>query len=73
MRDSVAIPGNRHDSRASRSLAAESYSFRSESESASLSIQEYGSCLHGFFLGLCIQGGLALALYGLYVVGHMIQ
>jgi hypothetical protein len=73
MQDSVAILSNRHDSSISRSLMGESRSFRNESGTASFSIQEYGTCLHGFLLGLCIEGGLALALYGLYVVGHMIQ
>jgi hypothetical protein len=73
MQDSAAILGNRHDSRVSRSLVGESRSFRHDSETGTLSIQEYGTCLHGFLLGLCIEGGLALALYGLYVVGHMIQ
>jgi hypothetical protein len=73
MRDSAAILRNHHASSVSRSSLRQSCTFQNNSQSASLSIQEYGTCLHGFLLGLCIEGGLALGLYGLYYVGHLIR
>jgi len=44
-----------------------------ESESNSLSLQEYGTCFHGFLLGLCLEVTLALGLYGVYYVSHHIR
>jgi hypothetical protein len=39
----------------------------------SLSIREYGSCLQGFVAGLCLEGMLALCLYGVYHIGHVVR
>ena len=56
-----------------RSSAYEGSAVRTESKSTSLSLQEYGTCFHGFLLGLCLEGALALGLYGVYCVSHVIR
>ncbi len=56
-----------------RSSAYEDSALRRESKSTSLSLQEYGTCFHGFLLGLCLQGALALGLYGVYCISHIIR
>jgi hypothetical protein len=38
---------------------------------AHLSIRHYGICLQGFLVGLCLEGVLALGLYGLYQVAYV--
>jgi len=68
-----AILEDRHTATALRSSVCEDSSLRIESESNSLSLREYGSCFHGFLLGLCLEGSLALCLYGVYYVTHVIR
>jgi hypothetical protein len=55
------------------SPACESSSFSQETELESLSIREYGNCMQGFLVGLCLEGVLALCLYGVYHIGHVIR
>jgi hypothetical protein len=46
-------------------------SFAQENNLESLSIREYGNCVQGFLVGLCLEGVLALCLYGVYHIGHI--
>jgi hypothetical protein len=48
------------------SAASESRTLVQEARPAHLSIRHYGICLQGFVVGLCLEGALALCLYGLY-------
>jgi hypothetical protein len=43
-----------------------------EAEQESMSLQEYGSCVQGFLVGLMLEGALALCLYGMYRLGHIL-
>lgn len=44
-----------------------------EARQASPSIRQYGSCIKGFMAGLCMEGALALGLYAMYHLGHMLR
>jgi tetrahydromethanopterin S-methyltransferase subunit B len=55
------------------SPSRESSSFAQETDLESLSIREYGNCMQGFLVGLCLEGVLALCLYGVYHIGHVIR
>jgi hypothetical protein len=68
-----AILENRHAAPILRSSAYEVSATRNASNSASLSLREYGTCFHGFLLGLCLEGAFALCLYGVYYVSHVIR
>jgi hypothetical protein len=68
-----ALLEDRHNATAMRSSVCEGSALTIESESNSLSLQEYGTCLHGFLLGLCLEGTLALGLYGIYYISHVIR
>jgi hypothetical protein len=68
-----AILEDRHTATALRNSVCEGSALTIESESNSLSLQEYGTCFHGFLLGLCLEGTLALGLYGIYYVSHVIR
>ena len=37
------------------------------------SIREYSSCVKGFMAGLFMEGALALSLYAMYHLGHMLH
>lgn len=50
--------------------ACESRTLAQETRPAHLSIRHYGICLQGFLVGLCLEGALALCLYGLYRVAY---
>jgi hypothetical protein len=66
-----ALLKDRHTGSVLRSSVCEGPAL--ESESNSLSLQEYGTCFHGFLLGLCLEVTLALGLYGVYYVSHHIR
>jgi len=68
-----ALLEDRHTTSVLRSSVCEDAVLRKESESNSLSLREYGSCFQGFLLGLCLEGALALCLYGVYYVSHVIR
>jgi hypothetical protein len=55
------------------SPAREVSSFAQESDLGSLSMQGHGNCIKGFLVGLCLEGALALCLYGVYHIGHVIR
>jgi hypothetical protein len=44
-----------------------------ETRHLSASIRVYGSCVKGFMAGLCMEGALALCLYGIYHLGHILH
>ncbi len=73
MRNPSATLSGLQTSSSSSSSTTEHHSFKRDTASASFSFREYSTCLHGFLLGLCIEGGLALGLYGLYYIGHTIK
>jgi len=73
MQVSTAILQNRPTAPALRTATREGLTFENTRAQESLSIREYGSCFHGFFLGLCLEGALALCLYGIYLFGHVIR
>ncbi len=52
------------------SSARETSSYAKESGGASTSIRHYAICLQVFVVGLCLEGVLALCLYGLYHVAY---
>ncbi len=52
------------------SSAWESRAIGNQEPPAHLSIRHYGICLQGFLVGLCLEGALALCLYGLYQVAY---
>ena len=43
-----------------------------ETPQGTASIREYGNCIRGFVVGLCLEGALALCLYGMYHLGHIL-
>lgn len=53
------------------SSACEPRALAKEELPAHLSIRHYGICLQGFLVGLCLEGALALCLYGLYQVAYV--
>jgi tetrahydromethanopterin S-methyltransferase subunit B len=55
------------------SPSCDSSSFAQESDLESLSIKEYGNCIQGFLVGLCLEGVLALCLYGVYHIRYVIR
>ena len=56
-----------------RSCTCEGSAVSNESMSTSLSLREYGTCFHGFLLGLCVEGALAFCLYGIYYVSRVMR
>lgn len=56
---------------ATTSIAVESSSFAQDANEDSLSMREYGNCVQGFVVGLCLEGVLALCLYGVYHIGYI--
>jgi hypothetical protein len=44
-----------------------------ETHRETASIREYGNCVQGFVAGLCLEGALALCLYGMYHIGHILR
>jgi hypothetical protein len=44
-----------------------------ETHKSTASIREYASCAQGFVAGLCLEGALALCLYGMYHIGHILR
>jgi hypothetical protein len=62
-----------HTGSASMSPVCEPSSFALETDFESSSIQVHGNCIQGFLVGLCLEGVLALCLYGVYHIGHVIR
>ena len=54
-----------------KSSASEASSLVQNANPQSLSIREYGICIQTFVVGLCLEGVLALCLYGVYHIGHV--
>ena len=73
MHASATLPMEAQTVSAMISPACEASSFAQESDLESLSMQEYGNCIQGFLVGLCLEGVLALCLYGVYHIGHVIR
>lgn len=59
-----------HTATTLQSCTCEGSALSNESGSTSLSLRDYGTCFQGFLLGLCVEGALALCLYGVYYVSH---
>ena len=55
------------------SPAVQAFSISQDANLESLSFREYGTCIQGFVVGLCLEGVLALCLYGVYHIGHVVR
>jgi hypothetical protein len=44
-----------------------------EMRQQSPSISVYGRCIRGFMVGICLEGVLALCLYGIYHLGQILH
>jgi hypothetical protein len=55
------------------SSVCEAPAFTSETYEATASYREYGSCIQGFMVGLFLEAALALCLYGMYHLGHVLR
>lgn len=73
MQATATLPMEAQNVPAMISPAGEPSSFAQEAELESLSIREYGNCVQGFLAGLCLEGVLALCLYGVYHIGHVVR
>jgi len=73
MQATASLPLEAQTTFAMTSSAVESSSFGQDANLESLTIREYGNCIQGFFVGLCLEGVLALCLYGVYHIGHVVH
>jgi tetrahydromethanopterin S-methyltransferase subunit B len=71
MQATASLPIEVQTVTAMTSPAAQSSSFAQDANLESLSIREYGNCIQGFVVGLCLEGVLALCLYGVYHIGYI--
>jgi tetrahydromethanopterin S-methyltransferase subunit B len=72
MQAMASLPMEAHTGTAMISPVCEP-SFTPNSNLESLTIREYGNCMQGFLVGLCLEGVLALCLYGVYHIGHLVR
>lgn len=70
MGTTVSVLRGTHTDSMLLSSACESRTLAQETRPAHLCIRNYGICLQGFLVGLCLEGALALCLYGLYQVAY---
>jgi hypothetical protein len=70
MGTTASILGNAPTDSRFLSSACEPHALAKQAPPAHLSIRHYGICLQGFLVGLCLEGALALCLYGLYQVAY---
>ena len=70
LRAPVSILSNTQSDCIVLSSAREPSSYAKESGSASTSVRHYAICLQVFVVGLCLEGALALCLFGLYHVAY---
>jgi hypothetical protein len=55
------------------SSVCEPSALQRETHKSTASIREYANCAQGFVAGLCLEGALALCLYGMYHIGHILR
>jgi hypothetical protein len=73
MSASASLPLEMQTIPAMTSPAGQASSIAQDANLDSLSIREYGNCIQGFVVGLCLEGVLALCLYGIYHIGHVVR
>jgi hypothetical protein len=73
MSASASLPLEMQTIPAMTSPAVQASSIAQDANLDSLSIREYGNCIQGFVVGLCLEGVLALCLYGIYHIGHVVR
>ncbi|MGB6134362.1 MAG: hypothetical protein WCC14_15680 [Acidobacteriaceae bacterium] len=62
-----------HSVPSTTSSIVEASSFAQNANPESLSLRDYGNCIQGFVVGLCLEAMLALGLYGVYHIGHFVR
>ena len=73
MQATATLPMDAHAGPGLMSFECEPSSFASETDLESLSIRESGNCIQGFLVGLSLEGVLALCLYGVYHIVHIVR
>ena len=73
MQATASLPLKKQTAFAMKSPAADTSSLAQSANLESFTIQEYGNCIQAFVVGLCLEGALALCLYGVYHIGHIIR
>ena len=73
MQAMATLPMDAHAGPGLMSFECEPSSFASETNLESFSIRESGNCIQGFLVGLCLEGGFALCLYGIYHIQHIVR
>ncbi|MFZ0301706.1 MAG: hypothetical protein WAL75_03435 [Terracidiphilus sp.] len=73
MQATTSLPLKAQTAFAMSSSAIDAASLVQDANLESLTIREYGNCIQGFFVGLCLEGVLALCLYGVYHIGHIVR
>jgi hypothetical protein len=73
MHATASLPMKAQTVFATPSLATEASSLVQDHNPEPLSIREYANFVHAFVAGLCLEGVLALCLYGVYHIGHVVR
>jgi hypothetical protein len=73
MQATASLPIKAQPVFATPSLATEASSLVQDANPEPFSIREYGNFIHAFVAGLCLEGVLALCLYGVYHIGHIVR
>lgn len=73
MRATASLPLETRPIFAMTSPASEASSLVQDVKAQSLFVRAYGNCVQAFVVGLCLEGVLALCLYGVYHIGHVVR